>query len=355
MTYGSTRAGSGRSSLAYTDHGSRYEKERDKDGGEKEAVEEGRTLSLSMSTSAPSLGTTKPLARLLCSLPSAFFALLLTSMPSRRSVLLDGCVNIAFIAASYAHIVLSPYTKVEESFSIQASHDILVHGISPTALAEVRRNGILLARTVSHALCLKYDHNAFPGAVPRSFLGPLLLSSLSYPVLVLFGTLGLVKTSADAALYIRLILATLFTTSILFFSYKALSDARLSARQQTWNRRAFIFISMLQFHPLFWAGRTTPNGIVSPVVFVALALVFSSSRLHRTRDYYAGLSMLTASMVVARMELVGIVIPIALVGLFSRSIGGSFASRLLRIAATGLITAISSIGECNMLHKVLLH
>jgi alpha-1,6-mannosyltransferase len=161
---------------------------------------------------------------------------------------------------------------------------------------------------------------------------------------LLFNILGFVKTSADAALFIRFTLATLYTSSIVFFSYKTLADASLSVQKQRWQRRIFIIISMLQFHPLFWAGRTTPNGIVSPIVFMALALVFSIRRTYRKRDYYLGLSLLTASQVIARMELVGIVIPVAASGLISRSIGGSFVSRSIRIAVTGLLTALVSIG-----------
>ena len=71
-----------------------------------------------------------------------------------------------------AHLFVSPYTKVEESFNIQAIHDILVHGL-PTKNAD-------------QFLTANYDHVSFPGSVPRTFAGALVLSGLSRPFFLLF-------------------------------------------------------------------------------------------------------------------------------------------------------------------------
>lgn len=70
------------------------------------------------------------------------------------------------------HLFVAPYTKVEESFHVQAVHDILAHGL-PNGW-----NDLSLNRT-------NYDHFAFPGAVPRSALGAALLALLSKPVILL--------------------------------------------------------------------------------------------------------------------------------------------------------------------------
>lgn len=78
------------------------------------------------------------------------------------------------------HLFVSPYTKVEESFNIQAVHDILVHGIP--------------IENADQFLALNYDHVSFPGSVPRTFAGALLLSGISRPFV------GLLSSTAQMQL-----------------------------------------------------------------------------------------------------------------------------------------------------------
>lgn len=72
------------------------------------------------------------------------------------------------------HLYVSPYTKVEESFNIQAIHDILIHGIP--------------YKNADQFFTANYDHVSFPGSVPRTFVGALILSGLSRPFLGYFST-----------------------------------------------------------------------------------------------------------------------------------------------------------------------
>lgn len=54
------------------------------------------------------------------------------------SVALD-CV---LLLTAWTHVALAPYTKVEESFNLHAVHDVLMYGVRPDGLHNVRNTSL---------------------------------------------------------------------------------------------------------------------------------------------------------------------------------------------------------------------
>lgn len=96
--------------------------------------------------------------------------------PLMRNRMLTPFVDIliaALIPASILfHLICAPYTKVEESFNIQATYDILTYGI-PDFVSPIGPGRLRLKDY--------YDHLTFTGPVPRTFVGALTLAGASWP------------------------------------------------------------------------------------------------------------------------------------------------------------------------------
>ncbi|KAF9001544.1 Alg9-like mannosyltransferase family-domain-containing protein [Cyathus striatus] len=130
---------------------------------------------------------------------------------------------------------LAPYTKVEESFNLHATHDALMYGVGPPTCTT------------------QYDHFVFPGAVPRTFIGSVLLAGLSTPAIHLATWLGLLRTKFEIQVIVRLTLATLNALSLCLIRRAA------GRRFGRITGLLFTVISVSQFHLPFWMGRTVPN------------------------------------------------------------------------------------------------
>ncbi|RKO93524.1 Alg9-like mannosyltransferase family-domain-containing protein, partial [Blyttiomyces helicus] len=141
---------------------------------------------------------------------------------------------------------LAPFTKVEESFNLQATHDLIFLGPFPDALPG-------------------YDHISFPGVVPRTFVGPVVLWLLSLPAKFV---LPATATRLAWQYVTRGILGTLVALSL---------GLLRRAVGREFGRTAAAWcgaLNIAQFHLVFWGSRTLPN------VF-ALVLVNMDEKLFR--------------------------------------------------------------------------
>ena len=160
----------------------------------------------------------------------------LDSDPVKR---LDRVLNAVLYLTSATHVILCPYTKVEESFNLQAVHDILHHGWDLDS----------------------YDHHTFPGVVPRTFLGPLIISWLSWPLTSL-SALVFPGSKFLLQVLVRLVLGSLVVTALIFF--KSSVRARFGREVSVWLG----LLTASQFHLMFYSSRLLPNTLaLVPVLF----------------------------------------------------------------------------------------
>lgn len=156
------------------------------------------------------------------------------SCPSRCKLRLSADVLLALLLPILilTHLIVAPYTKVEESFNIQAIHDISNYGLP--------------IQNISSSLHQYYDHFEFPGAVPRTFVGALALAGVSKPWIGIIGT-------KYAQLVVRAVLGIFNAYALL--RYKAGLERAFGRNVGRW----YILLQASQFHVVYYASRTLPN------------------------------------------------------------------------------------------------
>ncbi|KAI8545511.1 hypothetical protein RHMOL_Rhmol07G0045300 [Rhododendron molle] len=231
------------------------------------------------------------------------------------------------IAAFYVFMV--PYTKVEESFNVQAMHDVLYH---------------------RHHL-EEYDHLEFPGVVPRTFIGAILVSILATPVVSVMSLLHLPKIYSLFA--VRLVLGCIILWTIRYFRIQELHDLTIPDKQNcltpesipTWSdaipkrgffmtfwhssktnplrkirkkfggqvEAFFVILTGIQFHVLFYCTRPLPN-------IMALGLVNLAYGNWLKGHFYAALNCLIFATLIFRCDILLLLCPLGLELLLTKSI-----------------------------------
>ncbi|XP_023246974.1 probable Dol-P-Man:Man(7)GlcNAc(2)-PP-Dol alpha-1,6-mannosyltransferase [Copidosoma floridanum] len=144
------------------------------------------------------------------------------------------------IIIAVVHLLYCPFTKVEESFNLQAMHDLLYHGSDLN----------------------EYDHHEFPGVVPRTFLGPIVISSIALPAVAAVKYWDLNKFFSQ-----YIVRAALGLTVVLTFRlYKNALQTIFGAKFTKW----FVLITVTQYHFMYYLSRPLPNTMALPLVLLAL-------------------------------------------------------------------------------------
>ncbi|KAI1752033.1 Alg9-like mannosyltransferase family-domain-containing protein [Xylaria castorea] len=202
---------------------------------------------------------------------------------------IDNFLSLSIPALVLVHLAVAPYTKVEESFNVQATHDILAYG-TPT-------------RNVYERLSSHYDHFDFPGAVPRTFLGPVLLAGISQPLVILFGF-------QHAQLIVRALLGLINSVAVLVFKRNL---------ERTFGRstaRWYTLLQASQFHILFYASRPLPNMFAFPLTTLAFSqLIPHPDPRKQGVRYKVAIALLTMATAIFRSELAILMVTVVLYGL----------------------------------------
>ncbi|KAI5927710.1 Alg9-like mannosyltransferase [Camillea tinctor] len=189
---------------------------------------------------------------------------------------IDLLLSLSIPAVIIIHLLVAPYTKVEESFNIQATHDILVYG-TPT-------------QNIYEKLSTQYDHFDFPGAVPRTFVGPIFLAGIGQPIIALVGF-------QHAQLVVRGILGLINAAALLVFK----SNVEKAFGKPT--ARWYALLQATQFHVMFYASRTLPNMFAFPLTTVALAQLIPRDGKRPAAAYKLAIANLTMAAAIFRSEL----------------------------------------------------
>ena len=212
-------------------------------------------------------------------------------------------LDLLLLFVAWAYVYVCPFTKVEESFNIQAAHDLLIFG--PVELE-------------------KFDHFEFPGVVPRTFLGAIATAILAAPFHLAAAAHGAPKIWA----------LTFVRASLAFLVWVPLTRLGRALGQHygsTTIRNSFLLICVTQFHFLFYCSRPLPNTF-------GLVLVLWAYTLWVQRKFSGSVRLFAAATLIFRCDTLILCAPVGVSMLLRRQI--SFPA-FLWAAVTGAAASVA--------------
>ncbi|KAI9770308.1 MAG: dolichyl-P-Man:Man(7)GlcNAc(2)-PP-dolichol alpha-1,6-mannosyltransferase [Geoglossum simile] len=226
----------------------------------------------------------------------------------------DTLLSLSIPALILLYLYVAPFTKVEESFNIQAAHDILTYGIPSKNISVALRN---------------YDHFDFPGSVPRTFTGAVVLAGASRPVIWLLGSLG-----GQRQVVVRAVLG-LFNACALLAYRNGVSKA-FGRTTGNW----YLLILAGQFHLMYYASRTLPNMFAFCLSTLALRnfLPIPTAASATSKRHKLSIYLLTITGIVFRSEVA--ILLAALVGYLLIRGRASLAREVIPASLAGAVVGL---------------
>eukprot|EP01147_Barroeca_monosierra_P010831 gene10831-2908_t len=198
----------------------------------------------------------------------------------------NGAITCAFLvwSSSIIAVLNTPYTKVEESFNVQAIHDLLY----------LRGN------------LSKYDHFEFPGVVPRTFLGGILVALPTRLIISLIQTFSPSHSKEMGLLVVRMCLASFNGIALWKFFISIQSKFSSNIMWMT------AIITASQFHFAFYLSRPLPNTFAMPLVIWAYSYWLK-------RDVSTVVMLFAIAAPIFRAELVVLAAPLLISEVFIRN------------------------------------
>ncbi|GMH91570.1 hypothetical protein TrVE_jg5532 [Triparma verrucosa] len=260
------------------------------------------------------------------------------------------------------HLLLAPYSKVEESFHTQAVHDTLYH-LPPKAYLDIYSSLFLNLSPLSCstntdtdtdyktndndtnvpspppstacALLNNFDHLSFPGVVPRSFLPSALISNSIRPILRAHTYLSSLLSFLPAPAPPQYSTVSRFVLGML----QAQATVSLSSALPSSTRSPFLLLSCIQPHLNFYASRFLPNSFALLLTTHSFSSWFGGSP-------YAVISLLTLAAVMVRCDMLILAAPVGISLLLTKKVTlvkGIFVGALTVIATFAVIVPLDTV------------